>query len=93
MVTGPKTNIHIVLTPDEERELQLCQRSTSMPAGLVQRGRIILLLASGQPVQATARSVNINKKRVYKWAKRFLDQRIDGLADKPGRGRKPLFSP
>ena len=93
MTPGPKTSIHIILTADEKKELQSMQRSSSLPAGLVRRGRIILLLASGQSVQATARSVSTNKKRVYKWAQRFLENRIDGLADKPGRGRKPSFSP
>jgi len=29
---------------------------------------------------------------IYKWARRFLKQSIDGLADKPGGGRKPFFS-
>ena len=93
MTRGPKTSIYITLTEDETRELQTIQRSSTLPAGLVRRGRIILLLASGQSVEATARTVSTNKKRVYKWARRFLEHRIDGLADKPGRGRKPLFSP
>ena len=93
MTPGPKTSIKITLTADEAKELQTMQRSTTLPAGLVSRSRIILSLASGQSVEATARSVSINKKRVYKWARRFLEHRIDGLADKPGRGRKPVFSP
>lgn len=93
MTPGPKTSIHIILSADEKKELQSIQRSSTLPAGLVRRGRIILLLASGHSVQVTARTVSTNKKRVYKWAQRFVEHRIDGLADKPGRGRKPLFSP
>jgi hypothetical protein len=30
---------------------------------------------------------------VRKWVTRFLKRRLAGLADQPGRGRKPVFSP
>ncbi len=93
MTPGPKTSIKITLTADETKELQTIQRSSTLPSGLVRRGRIILLLASGRSIEATARAVSTNKKHVYKWARRFSEHRMDGLADKPGRGRKPLFSP
>jgi len=93
MAQGRKTTIKIDLTVDEQHELQTWQRSTILPAGLVKRGHIILLLAWGVSVSETARRVGINDKRVYKWAQRFLEHRLDGLADKPGRGRKPTFSP
>jgi hypothetical protein len=28
---------------------------------------------------------------VYKWAKRFLQYGVEGLADKPGRGHRPVL--
>jgi hypothetical protein len=28
---------------------------------------------------------------VYKWAKRFLQYGVEGLADKPGRGHRPML--
>ena len=93
MAQGRKTNIKIILTKDEKDELESWQRSTTMPFGLVRRGQIILLLASGCSILETARKVNINDKRVYKWAYRFLENRINGLADNPRTGRRPAFSP
>lgn len=93
MAQGRRTSIKIVLTDEEKRELESWQRSTTMPVGLVKRGQIILMLAAGNSVQETARTVKINDKRVYKWAYRFLENKLDGLADKHRTGRKPTFSP
>lgn len=66
--------------------LQAWQRATSMPAGRVRRGRILLLLDAGATVSQTARTMGMNRRFVYKWAQRFLAQGVKGLADKSGRG-------
>ncbi|MBV8318802.1 MAG: helix-turn-helix domain-containing protein, partial [Planctomycetaceae bacterium] len=39
------------------------------------------------------RLVDLTEKHVRKWVQRFLKSRLDGLHDRPGRGRKPVFSP
>ena len=91
MARGRKTTLVISLTPEEHDELQSWQPSTTMRAGLVRRARIILLLAEGTSISDVSRTVGIDRHYVYKWAHRFLTQRIDGLADKSGRGRKPFF--
>ena len=91
MVRGRKTSLVISLTPEERDELETWQRSTRTRAGLVRRGRIILLLAAGNSISQISRMVGIRRRQVAKWAKRFLKHGIDGLADKPGRGRKPFF--
>jgi len=66
------------------------QRSTTIPAGRARRGRIILLVADGVPISHIADTVGISRRFVYKWAKRFLQYGVEGLADKPGRGHRPL---
>jgi transposase len=33
-----------------------------------------------------AATVGISRRFVYKWVQRFLEQGMEGLADKPGRG-------
>jgi transposase len=33
-----------------------------------------------------ATTVGISRRFVYKWAQRFLEKGVEGLADKPGRG-------
>ena len=54
--------------------------------GACPRGRIILLLADGVPISTIAATVGISRRFVYKWAQRFLEQGVEGLTDKPGRG-------
>jgi hypothetical protein len=34
-------------------------------------------------------SYSLSRRQVYKWVQRFLAQGVEGLADKPGRGRVP----
>jgi len=86
-----QTQYIVVLTDAERRELESWQRATTLRAGLVKRGRIVLLGANGVPVSHIAARVGMRRRHVEKWLQRFRAHRIDGLADKPGRGRKPFF--
>ncbi len=90
MARGRKTALAIHLTPEERQALMAWQRSTTIPAGRARRGRIILQLADGVPISHIATMVGISRRFVYKWAKRFLQHGVEGLADKPGRGYRPL---
>ena len=90
MARGRKTSLTIRLTPAERQTLLAWQRATAIPAGLARRGRIILLLADGVPLTAIAATVGISRRFVYKWARRFLEQGLAGLADKPGRGSRRM---
>ena len=93
MQRGFETRILIRLGSEQRLELTRWQRRTTMRAGLVRRGYVILLLAAGIPIAQVSRVTGLGRRHVYKWAMRFVEQGIDGLADKPGRGRKPVFSP
>jgi transposase-like protein len=88
MARGRKTSLTIRLTPAERQTLLAWQRATAIPAGLARRGRIILLLADGVPITAIAATVGISRRFIYKWAQRFLEQGLAGLADQPGRGHR-----
>jgi hypothetical protein len=46
-------------------------------------------MADGVPISHIAATVGISRRFVYKWAQRFLQTRLEGLGDKPGRGRRP----
>ena len=89
MPRGRKTSLIIQLTPEVRTILETWQQSTSIRAGLARRGRIILMLAEGASVSHVARAVGIRRRFVYKWAGRFLQEGIPGLADRPGRGQSP----
>ena len=91
MTPGRKTALTICLTSDDRQTLMAWQRSTTLRAGDARRSRIILLLADGMPLSHIADIVGINRRFVYKWVKRFLQDGLDGLVDKPGRGRRSLL--
>jgi hypothetical protein len=93
MARGRKTSLTIDLTPEERHALTAWQRSTTIPAGRARRGRIILQLADGIPISHIATTVGISRRFVYKWAKRFLQYGVEGLADKPGRGYRSTSHP
>ena len=86
MPRGRKTALTICLTPAERYALRRWQRSPSLSAGLVRRGRIILLVSEGKPISEIAQTVGINRRFIYKWVQRFLAQGLEGLVDKPRRG-------
>ena len=90
---GRKTALRIDLIPEERTELERRVRCTTLPAGAVRRARIILGVASGLHLIEVARRVGITEKHVRKWTMRFNEKRLEGLKDRPGRGRKPVFSP
>lgn len=91
MPRGRKTALTVSLTPEERQTLTAWQRATTIPAGLAKRGRIILLLADGMSLVKITALVGTNRRGVYKWVRRFLQNRIEGLTDQQGRGRRPLL--
>jgi transposase len=90
---GRKMSFRVELSAEERDTLERWQRTTTMPASLVRRGRAILLLANGCPLKDVIVRCDMTAKIVRKWARRFIEQRLDGLADRPRPGRKPVFSP
>jgi Helix-turn-helix domain len=92
-VRGRKLSFRIVLSRAQRAELEGWQRATTRPAGEVRRARAILLLDEGRTLKATAHLVGLGTRIVRKWARRYLEEGVSGLRDRPGRGRKPVFPP
>jgi Winged helix-turn helix len=90
---GRKTSLRVVLTAEERDRLEPRLRWTTTSLGLARRCRAILGVADGLPLVEVARLVDLTEKHVRKWVQRFLNDRLDGLHERPGRGRKPVFSP
>jgi hypothetical protein len=84
MARGRKTTLTISLTQEEQQALRSWQRSTTIPAGRVRRGRIILPVADRVPSSHIATTAGISRRLVYKRTKRFLAHGLEGLADKLG---------
>ena len=90
---GRKTSLRVFLTAEERSLLEQRLRSMTIALGLARRCRAILGVADGLPLVEVARLVDLTEKHVRKWVQRFLKDRLEGLRDRPGRGRKPVFSP
>jgi Helix-turn-helix domain len=90
---GRKTALRVILSVQERRHLGQRLRCTTTPWGSARRYRAILEVADGHPLVAVGRHVGMTEKHVREWVQRFLKDRLAGLRDRPGRGRKPVFSP
>ena len=74
--------------PAEDRaELTRWMRSPSMPAGLAQRARIVLLAAEGVGTNEIVHRIGVSKPTVIAWKKRYAAEGIAGLDDRPKPGR------
>jgi transposase len=91
MARGRKTSLTIYLTPAERQTLLAWQRATTISAGRARRGRIILLVADRVPISDVAVTVGISRRFIYKWVQRFMQDGLEGLADKPGRGHRRVL--
>lgn len=87
------TCIKIKLNKQEDRELRLIVKRQKAEHREVVRAKIILLLSKGINFSKVTRQVGIARRIVYKWASRFLIERMAGLKDKPRSGRPASFSP
>ncbi len=82
----------IVLSEPDRSALERTVRNKTSEQRRVLRARIVLLLAAGEPDQAVARQLGVNRHTVRLWRQRFGEHGVAGLEDAPGRGRKPVLS-
>jgi Homeodomain-like domain len=88
MPRGRTTSFTIRLTPAQRQTLLTWQRSTTVPAGRARRGRLLLLLADGMTITDAAATVGLSRRHAYKWIRRFVQEGLEGLEEKPGQGRR-----
>ena len=88
MRTGrPKSPI--TLSKEEHAQLRSMVNSRSLPHGLVNRARIVLMAGEKTPNQTIAQEVGLSAQSVCKWRQRYLQHGLSGLHDelRPGRPR------
>ena len=83
----------IDLSADERAVLESLARSYTLPYWQVTRAQMVLLAASGLRNDQIAARLNCRREVVSQWRKRFFESRLDGLEDRPRRGRPPAFPP
>ncbi len=66
-------------------------RSPSTAQRDVLRARIVLLAAEGRRNEQIQQTLHVSKPVVIKWRRRFATERLAGLGDQPGRGRKRKY--
>ena len=59
----------------------------------VVRAKAILLAAEGLQNKQIGDRLQMPRQIISKWRKRFFDERLAGLQDRPRRGRPGRFSP
>ena len=83
----------IELTPAERSALESMSHRYSAPYRDVVRARIVLLAATGAENTEIARRLDLPVQIASKWRKRFFEERLAGLAERPRTGRRPAFPP
>src|SRR5881398_2050721 len=75
----PKATLE--LSSGQRQQLESIAGSRSLPAGLVNRARIVLMSAAGETNQQIARRLGLSQATVGKWRRRFWQQDVTGLHD------------
>jgi hypothetical protein len=83
----------IELTEKERAVLESLARSYTLPYWQVTRAQMVLMAADGLRNDQIAVRLHCGRDVVSQWRKRFFEQRLAGLEDRPRRGRPPVFSP
>jgi putative transposase len=81
----------IDLTRDEKGALNRIINKRRSPQGLVKRAHIVLLANEMKSTDEIMETLSVSRSTVIKWRRNFLEKRLDGLADAPRPGRKPLY--
>jgi len=88
-----RSPFRIILTNKERDYLRSVARKYTAPYKDVIRAQVILLAAEDMENEKIGEKLNLPRKTVSKWRKRFFYERKQGLVDKPRAGRPFFFSP
>src|SRR6266699_3570975 len=96
MLTGMartgRPKAELTLSDNERATLGRWARRAKSSQALALRANIILTCAQGHDNKETAAVLRCHESTVGKWRKRFIDMRLDGLADEPRPGRQPTIT-
>jgi len=68
-------------------------RAPSTPQRDVKRARVVLLAAQGRSTRSIAAEVGFRPRIVSHWRRRFAEEGLAGLKDRPRGSREPIYGP
>jgi CRP-like cAMP-binding protein len=83
----------LALTAEQRLELEARARRYTLPYCGVVRAKIVLMAAEGLDNDEIAARLDTRREIVSKWRKRFFEQGLPGLEERPRGGRYPVFPP
>lgn len=90
----PRMSPYVIELSEEERgALERMAARYSSPYRDVMRAKIVLYAAQGLSNEEIASRLDLPRQVVSKWRKRFYEEGMPGLAERPRRGRPAVFSP
>jgi len=90
---GKRSPYQIALSPEARKMLEGVAGRYSSPYREVVRARVVLYAAAGLSNEAIAARIDLPRQIVSKWRKRFFEEGLPGLEERPRHGRPPVFSP
>lgn len=88
-----KSPYDVVLGQDERNALLAITRKYTSSYCDVMRAKVILLAAEGVSNKQIGEQLQLPRQIVSKWRKRFFEQRLAGLQERPRRGRSAVYPP
>jgi DNA-binding NarL/FixJ family response regulator len=88
-----KSPFKVFLQLDEKEQLEAISRKYTSPYCDVMRAKVILFAAEGLSNKQIGERLDLPRQIVSKWRKRFYQQRLAGLEERPRRGRPRTFPP
>lgn len=79
------------LNPETRKLLERINRMSNSPQ-VRERAKCIILSAQGFTIKELMKIFKVSRKTIFNWLTRWEDQRILGLYNQKGRGRKPKLS-
>ncbi len=83
----------IELSREELQTLEAQARRYTLPYRDVIRAKIVLMAAQGMDNDEIALRLDTRREIVSKWRKRFFEERLPGLEERPRQGRPGVFPP
>ena len=88
-----KSPFVLSVSAEQRHELEAGARRYTLPYRDVVRAKIVLMAAEGLDNDEIAARLDTRREIVSKWRKRFFEQGLPGLEERPRGGRPPIFPP